>query len=56
MVRGGPIRRQVRSLAERVRGGERLALRCHCAPDACHVDVIVQLVLAQVDLDGQKEN
>ena len=27
-------------LAERVRRGERLALRCHCAPKRCHGHVI----------------
>ena len=44
----GPIYRAVRELAGRVRAGERLALRCWCAPDRCHADWIAARVLEEV--------
>lgn len=34
----GPMTRAIRSLAERLRSGERIALRCWCAPRPCHGD------------------
>jgi hypothetical protein len=36
----GPMHQAVEALAERVAGGERIALRCWCAPRACHGDHI----------------
>jgi DNA helicase-2/ATP-dependent DNA helicase PcrA len=40
----GPMFKAVNGLAERVAGGERLALRCWCAPRDCHVDIIADKV------------
>lgn len=39
------IRRPFMFLGMRVRGGERLALLCFCAPQLCHAEVIRDLLL-----------
>ena len=40
----GPMYREVRRLALRVAQGERIALRCWCAPRECHADLIAAKV------------
>lgn len=40
VVRNGPITRALNELARRVADGESLCLQCHCAPDACHADML----------------
>lgn len=42
---GGPQRRELLTLAARLRGGERLALQCWCYPRPCHAAVIREAVL-----------
>lgn len=41
----GPMFRAVVELADRVRAGERIALRCWCAPRNCHADIVRDKVL-----------
>lgn len=40
----GPMSREIDELGRRVAGGERLALRCWCAPRRCHADLVASLV------------
>lgn len=51
VARKGPMFQAVMALAARAAGGERLALRCWCAPKACHADLlaanIAELALVQ---------
>ena len=44
MAAQGPMFEAVSELAERVAGGEHLALRCWCAPRECHADIIADKV------------
>lgn len=44
MRTGGPISRAVLVLADRVRGGERIALQCWCKPRRSHADWIADRV------------
>ena len=44
MATRGPMFDAVSELAERVAGGERLALRCWCAPRECHADIVAEKV------------
>lgn len=37
-ARQGPMFQALTALATRVAAGERIALRCWCAPDCCHAD------------------
>ena len=46
---GGPISQEINRLARRVLSGERLALRCWCAPEDCHADTIRSEILLVVD-------
>ena len=48
--RSGPIASAIDNLAERVRRGERLALRCWCAPEPCHGDIIAAAVCHRVGI------
>lgn len=41
---GGPMEQEIARIAERVRFGERIALRCWCAPLPCHGDLIRQRI------------
>lgn len=43
---GGPVYREMERLAFRVRNGERIALSCWCKPLPCHLDPIVDGVMA----------
>lgn len=45
----GPMFKVVRKLARRVSEGEYIALRCWCAPLACHADVIRDKILELAD-------
>lgn len=47
MARNGPMARAVADLAARVREGEKLALRCWCAPRPCHAEHIAHAIMAQ---------
>ena len=40
----GPMSREVEALGARVGRGEKLALRCWCAPRKCHGDLLANLV------------
>lgn len=40
----GPMYWAVRDLARRVKAGEKIVGMCHCAPRACHVEVIIERV------------
>lgn len=40
MADQGPMWRAVSDLAARFKGGERIALRCWCAPRPCHAEII----------------
>lgn len=41
----GPMTRAIEALRERVESGERIALRCWCAPHKCHADLLAQRIL-----------
>lgn len=41
-----PVREEILSLAARLKGGEKIALKCWCAPKKCHGDVIRDAVLS----------
>jgi hypothetical protein len=41
LARNGPISKAIDDLAARVLDGERVALRCWCAPRPCHCDTYV---------------
>lgn len=45
---GGPKSQAIDELTARVRSGERLALRCWCAPRHCHADFICTEVIRRV--------
>jgi hypothetical protein len=47
LASSGPRATVMLGLAEQVSRGERLALRCWCAPRPCHLDAIAQEVLRQ---------
>ena len=49
MEHGGPIRRAVYALADRVAEGEQIALMCWCKPHRCHADWISDRVRGVVD-------
>ena len=49
MKHGGPIRRAVYELADRVANGEQIALMCWCKPQRCHADWIGDRVRAIAD-------
>lgn len=38
---GGPKSRAIDAIVARMKAGERIALRCWCAPKACHGDLIM---------------
>ena len=38
------VRKEIDSLAARVRAGEKIALQCWCAPCRCHGDNIIKLI------------
>ena len=44
----GPMSRAVRELAQRVAAGEKIVGMCHCAPRPCHVEVIIERVIASL--------
>lgn len=43
---GGPIYKEMERLAVRVRNGERIALACWCKPLPCHLDPVVDGIMA----------
>jgi DNA helicase-2/ATP-dependent DNA helicase PcrA len=45
LAKRGPMFQAVMALAERVRAGERIALRCWCAPHDCHLDIVAAKVV-----------
>lgn len=47
----GPMAKEIRLLAERALAGERLALRCWCAPRGCHVDQVRARIFQVVGQD-----
>lgn len=47
LARDGARSRAISALAARVRGGERLALGCWCAPLPCHADALRAAILAR---------
>lgn len=51
----GPITRELGVLAARVRRGERLALRCWCAPDPCHADPLRSRILKLAGVHVEEE-
>ena len=53
MEKGGPIRRAVYGLADRVTAGENIALMCWCKPQRCHADWIGDKVRSIVDARNQ---
>lgn len=44
LLAGGQMSRAIEELASRVAGGERIALRCWCAPRDCHADGLASRV------------
>ena len=51
LKRAGPMSLEIDSLAQRVLRGERLALRCWCAPKHCHVDLVRDRIFLALDMD-----
>jgi hypothetical protein len=51
--RGGPMSQAIRGLAERVDAGERLALRCWCAPKPCHAELIRNKIAEVLEINPQ---
>lgn len=51
----GPITRELGVLAARVRRGERLALRCWCAPDPCHAAPLRSRILKLAGVQFEEE-
>lgn len=45
---GGPMSLSIRGIAAKAAAGERVALRCWCAPRNCHADLIKNLVVSLV--------
>ncbi len=41
----GPMTRAIEALRARVEAGERIALRCWCAPQKCHADLLASRIL-----------
>ncbi|ABM97060.1 DUF4326 domain-containing protein [Methylibium petroleiphilum] len=50
LAAGGPMHAEIVRLATRVLAGERLALRCWCAPDRCHGDPIRDAIRSEAGL------
>ena len=49
---GGRMLGAVRELAQRLRNGERMALRCWCAPRPCHAEIIRGKVYELAGIDS----
>lgn len=49
--RRGPMRKAIEDLAVRVKAGEKLALRCWCAPKWCHAELIAEKVAEVAHID-----
>ena len=47
-ARGGPMSQAIRGIAAKAAAGERVALRCWCAPKPCHADLLKDLVVSLV--------
>lgn len=45
---GGPMSQAIRGIAAKTAAGERIALRCWCAPRNCHADLIKNMVVSLV--------
>lgn len=48
---GGPMSREIDSLAERIRAGEKICLACWCKPSPCHADILVKRIFAKAFVD-----
>jgi len=42
----GPMAKELKALAARVRDGERLVLSCWCKPSPCHGDILAKKIFA----------
>lgn len=56
MARRGIMWRAVRDLAVRVASGERIAMRCWCAPKRCHLDTVCAEVNKMADAIRKTNN
>jgi len=54
LMQRGPMSREIDRLAALVVGGQRLALRCWCAPRKCHGDLLVSLIARAAGIDVSK--
>ncbi len=48
----GPITREIHAIADRVLAGEKIALRCWCAPLECHADLLKRAIENEVALQS----
>lgn len=56
VISGGAIYQEMGKIAERIKKGEKIALRCWCSPMPCHLDHISEGILKLVDgVDLQAE-
>lgn len=51
----GPMFGAIVGIAERVSAGERIALRCWCAPRKCHADILRAKVLEILGIQDESE-
>lgn len=56
LEKGGPISKEVSSMAERVLSGEKIILMCWCAPMRCHCDSIASEVRKDVAKSLNKQS
>ena len=53
--RGGPMFQELKLLAARVAGGERIALCCWCAPRKCHADFLTEKIKNLAGIEETKK-
>jgi hypothetical protein len=49
-AQSGPKKKAILALAARVEAGERIALRCWCAPERCHAELIRDRIAQALNL------
>jgi Domain of unknown function (DUF4326) len=52
-ARSGPMSQAIKGLAARVGAGERMALRCWCAPKPCHAELIRYRIAQVLDMSPE---
>jgi hypothetical protein len=52
-IGSGPMSQAIKGLAARVGAGERMALRCWCAPKPCHAELIRDRIAQVLDISPE---